>query len=69
MGNYIDIVFGISMPLKIAWGVWVAWAAGQVAWYRRARVVVLPRMLPTPKPVRKQQAAAAQPELSEAAPV
>ena len=67
MGNYIDIIFGISRPLKIAWGVWVAWAAGQVAWYRRARVVVLPRMLPTPKPVRKQAPAA--PEISEPAPV
>lgn len=66
MGSYIDIVLGISTPLKIAWGVWVAWAAGQVAWYRRGRVVVLPRMLPTPRPTRKPQPAA---ELSEATPV
>lgn len=65
MGNSLDVVLGISMPLKIAWCVWVAWAAGQVAWYRRARIIVLPRMLPTPKPVRTRQPA----ELSDAAPV
>ena len=27
------VLNGISLPVKIAWGVWLVWGIGQLAWY------------------------------------
>ena len=35
--DYLDpllfVVTGLSLPVKIAWGVWLAWGLAQLAWY------------------------------------
>jgi hypothetical protein len=70
MSGVFDVLLGISTPLKVAWTVWLAWAAGQAVWFRRGREVVLPPMAPEGRAARKPRpdpAPAA--ELSEAAPV
>ena len=49
MTEVLDVVNALPGPLKAAWLVWLVWAAGQVAWYRRGRVAVV-RQLPAPRP-------------------
>jgi hypothetical protein len=67
--DVIDVLLGISAPLKLAWAVWLAWAAGQAAWHRRGREVVLPPMAPEGRAARKPRTDRAPAELSDAAPV
>lgn len=52
MSNVLEIVFAISTPMQVGWVVVSLWAVGQIVWWRRGRVVVLPPMAPSPR--RKQ---------------
>jgi hypothetical protein len=29
----VVVLGGLSLPVKVAWGVWLVWGAGQLAWY------------------------------------
>jgi len=47
----------LPLAIKAGWGIWIAWAAAQVMWYRRARVVAAPVVqAPKPAPVARRQA-------------
>ena len=37
MAELLDVANAFSMPLKVAWVVWLAWGIGQVYWYRFER--------------------------------
>jgi len=37
MAELFDILDAFTMPLKIAWVVWIAWGIGQIFWYRHDR--------------------------------
>jgi hypothetical protein len=37
MAELLDILDAFTMPLKIAWVVWIAWGIGQIFWYRHDR--------------------------------
>ena len=32
----VDVVIGLPLSIKIAWGVWMAWAVAHAVWYRRS---------------------------------
>jgi hypothetical protein len=53
MANVLDVVLGLSVPVKLAWAFLLLWAAAQGVWFHRGRVVVLPPMAPTPRATRK----------------
>ena len=38
MADVITTVIGLPLAIKAGWLIWMAWAAAQVLWYRRARV-------------------------------
>lgn len=38
MADVITTVNALPLAIKAGWMIWVAWAAAQVLWYRRARV-------------------------------
>ena len=48
----ISLVMGLSLPVKMAWIVWLLWAAAQVFWFRRSRVAqpALSLSIPSPRP-------------------
>lgn len=52
MAEVLDILDAFTLPLKMAWVVWLAWGIGQVFWYRYERT---PRAVAParPAPVRK----------------
>jgi hypothetical protein len=64
MTTMFELAGGLSIAVKIAWFVLLLWTAGQVYWYRQARVIVLPPMKPESRrsPRRKSDADDAQPE-------
>lgn len=33
----VVILSGLTLPVKIAWGVWLAWGAGQLGWFAWTR--------------------------------
>ena len=47
MAELWDVVYAFTPPLKVAWGVWLAWGVGQVIWYRHERTA---RLASTKKP-------------------
>jgi len=52
MAEVLDILDAFTMPLKLAWVVWLAWGIGQIFWYRYERT---PRAVTAarPAPARK----------------
>ncbi len=50
MVDILDIVNAVPAPLRAAWALWIAWGAGQIIWYRRARVVPVVASLPARRP-------------------
>jgi hypothetical protein len=46
MTNVLELALGMSVAVKVAWGVLLLWACGQMYWYRQGRQVVLPPMQP-----------------------
>jgi hypothetical protein len=47
MTELLDVASAFSMPLKVAWVVWVAWGIGQVYWYRFERASAAAPTLPS----------------------
>ena len=37
MAELLDILDAFSIPLKVAWVVWLAWGVAQIFWYRYER--------------------------------
>lgn len=58
MAELLDVMDAFSSPLKLAWGVWLAWGIGQIFWYRQERRASAPgsrparaaRPVPEPRP-------------------
>jgi hypothetical protein len=52
MAEVLDILDAFTLPLKVAWVIWLAWGIGQLFWYRYERT---PRAMaaPRPAPVRR----------------
>jgi hypothetical protein len=46
MTSMLELAGGLSIAVKVAWAVLLLWTAGQIYWYRQARVIVLPPMKP-----------------------
>jgi len=48
MAELFDVIDAFSLPLKVAWVVWVAWGVGQTYWYReeRGKRPVVPMTVP-----------------------
>jgi hypothetical protein len=53
MAELIDVMDAFSLPLKIAWGVWLTWGVAQIYWYRQERAAV-----PGARPARPARPAA-----------
>lgn len=47
----------LSLPLKISWGVFAAWIAGQLFWFLRIRVVPAAPPTAPPRKVRRPRSA------------
>ena len=57
MADSMAFVNTLPLAIKAGWGIWIAWAAAQVMWYRRARVAAAPVVqAPKPAPVARRQA-------------
>jgi hypothetical protein len=51
MAELFDVINAFSLPLKVAWVVWLVWGVGQIYWYRheeakRPAVAKMVRALP-----------------------
>jgi len=46
MTELLDVMDAFSSPLKLAWGVWLAWGIGQVFWYCQERQASAPGSRP-----------------------
>ena len=42
----LELVNGLSLPVKVGWPVFVLWCVAQIVWFRRARIVPLPPPAP-----------------------
>ena len=47
MAELLDVANALSLPLKVAWVVWLAWGIGQVYWYRFERASAAAPTLPS----------------------
>lgn len=55
MADVIGTLNALPPAIKAGWVIWLAWAAAQVMWYRRARVAA-PAVKPaTPPPVARRR--------------
>lgn len=56
MADSMAFVNTLPLAIKAGWGIWIAWAAAQVMWYRRARVAAAPVVqAPKPAPVARRR--------------
>jgi hypothetical protein len=67
MADIVDVLAALSMPVKIAWIVWLAWGAAQIVWYRQQRVEIVVKALPMPRPRTRAPRKVAQEPAPEAA--
>lgn len=40
MADVLVLANDVSMPIKVAWILWLTWSILQVGWYRRGRIAV-----------------------------
>ena len=55
MADVIGTVNALPPAIKAGWVIWLAWAAAQVMWYRRARVAAPAVKRATPPPVARRR--------------
>lgn len=57
LSRTLDVVSGLSLPVKSAWGAWLVWCVLLLAlsrdWLRRAHLPLFRRAPPPPPPARK----------------
>ena len=54
MADVITTVNALPLAIKAGWMIWMAWAAAQVTWYRRARVAAAAAQASTPPVARRR---------------
>jgi hypothetical protein len=64
MAEVLDILDAFTLPLKMAWVIWLAWGIGQVFWYRYERT---PRAVSATRPAPMRKAFVSKPSMPERA--
>ena len=58
MNEIVVLTNVVSLPVKIAWVVWLVWMAVQVGWYQWGRAAAVARPTATPMPASTAPSAA-----------